>query len=257
MLSLATRRLAAAGCVAAEEEAEELAAAALEDAELLGALVDRRTTGEPIAWITGTSVFCGRSVTVTPGVYVPRWQSERLAERAAALLPPEGRAIDLGTGSGAIVCVLLDRHPASSVLGTESDPVAAQCARHNGVTVVEGDLFEGVPASWRESVDVVVAVLPYVPTGEIGYLPRDVRAFEPTSALDGGEDGLGVVRQAVGEARGWLRDGGHVLFEVGGDQPEALAAILLQEGFERIRVLSDVEGDPRGVEALVRTRKPG
>ena len=104
---------------------------------------------------------------------------------------------------------------------------------------------------------MVVAVLPYVPTGEIGYLPRDVRAFEPTSALDGGEDGLGVVRRAVGEARGWLRDGGHVLFEVGGDQPEALAAILLQEGFERIRVLSDVEGDPRGVEALVRTRKPG
>ena len=136
MLSLATRRLAAAGCVAAEEEAEELAAAALEDVELLGALVDRRTTGEPIAWITGTSVFCGRSVTVTPGVYVPRWQSERLAERAAALLPPEGRAIDLGTGSGAIACVLLDRHPAASVLGTESDPVAAQCAatqrRHRG-----------------------------------------------------------------------------------------------------------------------------
>jgi release factor glutamine methyltransferase len=255
-LSEATRRLAAAGCVLAQEEAEELAAAAHGDDELLAALVERRTTGEPLAWITGTVVFCGCSVAVGPSVYVPRWQSEPLAERAAELLPPDGRAIDLGTGSGAIACVLLDRRPGASVLGTERDPVAAQCARGNGVTVAAGDLFEGVPASWKGTVDLIVAVLPYVPTAEIAYLPRDVRTFEPTSALDGGDDGLVVVRRAVSEAREWLGERGHVLFEIGGDQPDALIPILETAGFGTVRVMCDADGDPRGVEATAVSRHP-
>ncbi len=251
MLFQAARRLAAAGCVSPEEEAAELVAAAAGDAEMLGAFLERRTTGEPLAWITGTTVFSGSTVAVDPGVYVPRWQSEPLAERAAALLSPDGRAIDLGTGSGAIARVLLDRHPAASVLGTEIDPLAAQCARRNGVDVVEGDLFTGVPASWKRSVDVIVAILPYVPTGALAYLPRDVRTFEPEVALDGGDDGLVVVRRAVVESRAWLRDGGHVLFEVGGDQPDPLTATLLSAHFGAVRVISDANGDPRGVEAVV------
>ncbi len=246
----ATRRLASGGCVAAEEEAEELVAAALGDVRLLQAMVERRMTGEPLAWITGSTVFCGCSVAVTPGVYVPRWQTEPLAERAAELLPPDGKAIDLGTGSGAIACVLLDRRPDASVLGTETDPVAAQCARQNGVTVADGDLFEGVPTSWMGVVDVIVAVLPYVPTNEIAYLPRDVRTFEPTSALDGGADGLVLVRRALREAHPWLRHGGHVLFEIGGAQPDALAPVLEMARFERVRVIRDGDGDPRGVEAV-------
>ena len=181
---------------------------------------------------------------------MPRGQSEPLAERAAELLPPGGRAIDLGTGSGAIACVLARGRPGASVLGTETDPVAAACARHNGVTVAEGDLFEGVPAGWRGTVDVIVAVLPYVPTDEIGYLPRDVRDFEPTSALDGGVDGLAIVRRAVIEAQPWLRRGGHLLLEIGGDQPEALTPILETSGFASVRVLFDGDGDPRGIEAV-------
>jgi release factor glutamine methyltransferase len=255
-LSAATRRLAAAGCLAAEEEAEELAAAALGDDEVLAGFVERRMTGEPLAWITGTAVFCGCSVAVTPGVFVPRWQSEPLARRAAELLPPEGRAIDLGTGSGAIARVLLDRRPGATVLGTERNPIAAQCARRNGVTVADGNLFEGVPASWKGTVDVIVAVLPYVPTNEIEYLPRDVRAFEPTIALDGGDDGLVLVRRAVSEARQWLRDGGHVLLEIGGDQPDALIPMLQMARFGSIRVMFDADGDPRGVEAVAISRHP-
>ncbi len=249
-LSAATRRLSVAGCVAANEEAEELAAAALGQGEELASLVDRRTTGEPLAWITGTTVFCGYSVAVHPGVYVPRWQSERLAERAAQLLPPRGRAIDLGTGCGAIACLLMVRRPEASVLGTECNPVAAECARRNGVTVADGDLFEGVPASWRGTVDLVVAVLPYVPTDEIAYLPRDVLAFEPISALDGGADGLDVVRRAVSEVRRWLRIGGHVVLEIGGEQPDALSPILAEARFGNIGIISDADGDPRGMEGV-------
>ncbi|HWD50769.1 MAG TPA: HemK/PrmC family methyltransferase [Acidimicrobiales bacterium] len=203
-----------------------------------------------MAWITGSTNFCGLQIVVAGGVYVPRWQTEPLAERAADLLPPDGRAIDLGTGCGGIASVLLDRRPGASVLGTEDDPVAADCARRNGVAVAEGDLFEGVPASWRGSVDVIVAVLPYVPTGEIEYLPRDVRDFEPLTALDGGVDGLDIVRRAATEARPWLRIGGHLLFEIGGDQAEALTPILEARGFGSIQVTADADGDPRGIEAV-------
>jgi release factor glutamine methyltransferase len=116
--------------------------------------------------------------------------------------------------------------------------------------VVEGHLFSAVPAAWRGTVDVVVAVLPYVPTGDLAYLPRDVREFEPVSALDGGDDGLGLVRPAVMEARSWLHVGGHMLFEIGGDQPDALSATLAQALFDDVRVLVDGDGDPRGVEAV-------
>jgi release factor glutamine methyltransferase len=253
-VAAATHRLVAAGCVAAEEEVEELVAAAGGDPDLLAALVERRTTGEPLAWITGTAMFCGCSVAVTSGVFVPRWQSEPLAERAAQLLPPDGRAIDLGTGSGAIARVLVDRRPGASVIGTERDPVAARCARLNGVTVAEGDLFEAVPTSWQGTVDVIVAVLPYVPTEEIAYLPRDVPAFEPLSALDGGYDGLVVVRRAVSEVHAWLRDGGYVLIEIGGNQPDILLPMLATARFGAVRVMSDEEGDPRGVEAVAMSR---
>jgi release factor glutamine methyltransferase len=249
-LSEAAHRLTAAGCVAAEEEAGELAAAAGGDAGVLAALVGRRAVGEPLAWITGTVVFCGCDIVVLPGVYVPRWQSEPLAERAVELLSSGGRAIDLGTGSGAIARVLLEHRPEASILGTERDPLAAMCARRNGVTVAEGDLFGGVPTSWGGTVDVVVGVLPYVPSDQIAYLPRDVRAFEPLSALDGGHDGLAVVRRAVAETGRWLKKGGHLLLEVGGDQPGAIGPVLEAEGFEQVRVISDADGDPRGVEAV-------
>jgi len=250
----AARCLAAAGCVAADEEVELLAAAANGDEELLLQLVERRTTGEPLAWITGVAQFCDCSVAVTPGVFVPRWQSERLAERAAQLLPPQGRAIDLGTGSGAIAMVLMARRPGASVVGVESDPRAAECARKNGVTVLQGDLFEAAPRTWKGSVDLVVGVLPYVPTGEIPYLPRDVPAFEPLSALDGGSDGLGLIRRAVNESREWLRDGGHILLETGGDQPRALTPVLERAGFGAVRVALDEDGDPRSVEAVAISR---
>jgi release factor glutamine methyltransferase len=136
------------------------------------------------------------------------------------------------------------------VVGVESDPLAVQCARQNGVTVVQGDLFEAVPRSWQGTVDLVVAVLPYVPTGEIPYLPRDVPAFEPLSALDGGSDGLCLIRRAVIGSREWLRDGGHILLEIGGDQGRALTPFLEMAGFGAVRVARDEDGDPRNVEAV-------
>ncbi|HET8621891.1 MAG TPA: hypothetical protein VFM27_23175, partial [Acidimicrobiales bacterium] len=119
-------RLAAAGCVAADEEAIELVAAADSDTTL-EAFVTRRERGEPLAWITGTTRFCGHTIRVDPGVYVPRAQSEDLARRAATLLAgrEEPRAADLCTGSGAVAVHLLAAVPATTVVGVDADERAA------------------------------------------------------------------------------------------------------------------------------------
>ncbi|MDX6410111.1 MAG: release factor glutamine methyltransferase, partial [Gaiellaceae bacterium] len=139
-------RLAAAGCVAAEEEAAELLAAAGDPAEL-DAMVTRRTRGEPLAWVVGAVDFCGIRVKVAAGVYVPRWQTEPLARRAAALLPADGTAVDLCTGAGAIACVLQASARGATVVATDVDPAAVACARENGVDALLGDLDGPLPAA--------------------------------------------------------------------------------------------------------------
>jgi len=132
-----TRALETAGCVAADEEAAILIHTADGGGELAQMLA-RRLTGEPLAWITGRASFCGLDVAIDPGVYVPRWQSEPLALMAARLLPPTGRAVDLCTGAGAIAMVMRSARPDARVAATEIDPLAASCARQNGLVVYEG-----------------------------------------------------------------------------------------------------------------------
>jgi len=239
-------RLEAAGCVAAGEEADEMLAAAPDAATLAGWL-GRRERGEPLAWITGTVRFCGRAVRVDPGVYVPRAQTEDLARRAAALLPPGGRAVDLCTGSGAVAAHLWEAVPSAAVVGVDLDPRAAACARRNGVPAVVADLAAGLRPGL--GADVVTAVAPYVPTGDLRLLPADVQRYEPRRALDGGPDGLDLVRRVVGAAAELLRSGGWLLVEVGGDQDAALSPALRAAGFGELAPWWDEDGDLRGVAA--------
>ncbi|WP_205698029.1 methyltransferase [Conexibacter sp. SYSU D00693] len=249
-----TALLASEGFVAADEEAAELLACAAGAQERLEDLVARRRTGEPLAWITGGVVFCGVEVRIDPGVYVPRWQTEHLAERAAQLLPEDGVAIDVCTGSGAIAKVLQDRRPRARVLATELHEAAVACARENGVEVVAGELLEPLPADLRGAVDVVVAVVPYVPTPDLPLLQRDTFAFETPLAYDGGADGTDLLRRVVVAAPRFLRRGGALLLELGAGQPALLAGDLARAGFAEVRVLRDEDGDVRGVEArLART----
>ena len=240
------RTLAAAGCVAAEEEAAELVGVA-RDPDALAALVARRVAGEPLAWLVGSTRFCDLELLVDPGVYVPRWQSETLARRAAELLPPGGTAVDVATGSGAVAAVLAHRRPGTSVVATEVDPVAAACARRNGVDVRVGSLDEPLPAGMAGTVDVLCAVLPYVPTGALHLLPRDVVAHEPRGALDGGADGLALVAGLVYRSTRWVRPDGWLLLEVGEDQVDQLAVLMGSVGYVDTDVLADGDGDPRGV----------
>ncbi len=244
-------QLASAGFVAPHEEADELRAAAGGDAARLEALVARRLTGEPLAWITGSVTFCGLEVRVDPAVYVPRWQSEPLALRAVERLPATGTAIDLCTGAGAIAKTLIARRPHARVVATDVDARAVACARANGVQAHRGDLFAPLPADLQGGVDVVVGVLPYVPTPELPLLQRDTLTFESPLAYDGGPDGTGLLRRAVRESPGFLRRGGALLLELGGTQAQALAGELGRLGYADMRTLVDEEGDVRGLEATL------
>jgi len=243
--------LAEAGFVAAAEEAAELLARAAGDAELLDALVARRLTGEPLAWITGSVTFCGLEVRVDPGVYVPRWQSEPLALRAAERLPADGLAIDVCTGAGAIAKTLMARRPGARVVATDVDERAVACARRNGVDAHRGDLLAPLPRTLEGRADVVVGVVPYVPTPDLPLLQRDTLTFESTLSYDGGEDGTALLRRVVAESARFLRHGGALLLELGGPQADALRDDLARLHYVDVGVLRDEEGDVRGIETTL------
>jgi release factor glutamine methyltransferase len=240
-----------AGFVAADEEAEDLLGTAAGDGALLDALVSRRLTGEPIAWITGRISFCGLELRVDPGVYVPRWHTEPLARRAAERLAGDGTAIDVCTGTGAIAAVLQAARPGARVLATDLDERSVPCARANGVEAYQGDLFAPVPAELRRRVDVVAGVVPYVPTPSLSLLQRDTFAFESELSYDGGEDGTDVLRRVVAGSPAFLRQGGALLLELGGDQADLLGPDLERFGYGEVELLLDEEDDVRGVEATL------
>jgi release factor glutamine methyltransferase len=236
----------AAGCVAPDEEAGELIAAAHDD-NTLEDWIRRREQGEPLPWITGGLRFCGRRLRVEPGVYVPRLQSEDLARRASALLPERGGwAADLCTGAGAVAVHLMAEAQSARVVGVDIDMRAVVCARRNGVAAVLSDLGQCLRST---AFDVVTAVAPYVPTGSLRLLPADVQRYEPRRSLDGGADGLDVVRRTVVSAARLLRPGGWLLTELGGDQDRTLTPTLVGSGFGSARPWFDVEGDLRGIAA--------
>ncbi len=237
--------------MAAAEEAAELAACAGGDRALLEMLAERRVAGEPLAWITGMAVFGDLTVRVDPGVYVPRWQSLELARRAADRLPEYGTAIDLCTGSGAVAAALQSARPAARIVATDNDARAVACARANGIEAHHGDLFAAVPPALRGGTDVVVAVVPYVPTEELRLLPRDTLRFEAPSHYDGGRDGVDLLQRVVTDAPGFLRPGGALLLELGGQQADVLRVTLDRLGYTSVRTWSDDDGDLRGLEATL------
>ena len=153
---------------------------------------------------------------------------------------PGAGAIADGPGSGSL---------GPRVVATEIDPRAAACARANGIEVFEGDLASPLPPDLTARVDVVVAVVPYVPTGELRLLPRDVLAHEPRRALDGGPDGTDLLVRAVAAGAQLLARGGSLLLELGGDQAELLAPVLVESGFSDIEVVEDEDGQPRAAYA--------
>jgi release factor glutamine methyltransferase len=274
VVAAVTRELAGAGCVSAQAEAHWLVEEALgldrpglagRDRQpvpgparaRLAAMVARRVAGEPLQYVVGWAPFGSLRLEVGPGVFVPRPETEGLAERAARRLrawPVPRLAVDLCTGSGALACFLADAVPGARVVATELDPGALAWARRNtgrhGVELLAGDLDRSLPPELAGRVQVMTANVPYVPTAAIDLLPRDVREHEPRLALDGGRDGLDVLREVAARAPRWLAPGGALLCEIGDDQGETAARVLQEAGFGEVGVHPDLAGRDRVIEGI-------
>ncbi|GIJ76964.1 release factor glutamine methyltransferase [Micromonospora phaseoli] len=227
-------RLRRAGCVWADDEARLLVAAAGSPGALAG-LVDRRVTGEPLEYLLGWAEFCGERIGVDPGVFVPRARTALLVSAAAAVTGPAATVVELCCGSGAVTRVLARRLAAPRLLAAvDLDPMAVACARRNlaalAVPVFAGDLFDPLPAAWHGGLDLVVANAPYVPTAAIALMPPESRGYEPPAALDGGPDGLAVLRRVAAGASSWLAPGGHLVVEVGQSQVDEFRTVLTGAG---------------------------
>ena len=211
-------RLRAAGCVFAEDEARLLG-----DRE---DLIARRVAGERMAHVLGWVDVAGVRVHVEPGVFVPRPQTATLALHAASMRP--AIALDLFSGSGAIAAVVQQHNPTARVVAGELR--VTDSLRRNVREVHESDVDAGIPRELEGRVDVLTANVPYVPTGELQYVPHD---GEPDDALDGGDDGLDWVRRVVEIAPRWLRPGGALLVELARHQ------LPLVDGFELVVAAED------------------
>ncbi|MHC5037774.1 MAG: peptide chain release factor N(5)-glutamine methyltransferase [Planctomycetota bacterium] len=266
----ATARIRGAGIEAPRLEAEVLLSACLgkerpwligeRDAPLAGAereryhdLVQRRCGGEPAAYLTGWKEFYGLAFRVTPEVFIPRPETEGVVDRVLAIGRTMGVRflVDACTGCGNIGVVAKRLGGFPSVAATEIDPGVIDLARWNAerlgasVEFRQGDLLRplfGTP--WEGRTDMVCSNPPYVPRGELEGLPREVR-HEPSSALDGGRDGLALVRQMFRQAGRLLRRGGAVILEIGEDQGESAASAARAAGYTGIRVEPDLAGRNR------------
>ncbi|MFB7210681.1 putative protein N(5)-glutamine methyltransferase [Streptomyces sp. NPDC056255] len=214
-LSAIVPALRAAGCVFAEDEAELILSTATDPAAIT-AMVERRVAGLPLEHVLGWAEFDGLRIAVDPGVFVPRRRTEFLVRQAAALTAPGAVVVDLCCGSGALGAALAATLGRAELHAADVEPAAVRCARRNigdAGAVYEGDLFEPLPASLRGRVEILLANVPYVPTDDVGLLPPEARIHEPRVALDGGADGLDVLRRVTAEAPRWLAPGGHLLVE--------------------------------------------
>ena len=203
--------------------------------------ISRRTEGIPVQYITGEAWFCGQRFLVTPDVLIPRLDTEVLAEEARRRLVPGMQVLDLCTGSGCILLTLLREGDASGC-GADISEKALGVARENGKRLglkaqwLCSDLFGGICGTY----DMIVSNPPYIASDVIPTLDPEVGSQEPRLALDGGKDGLEILRRIIREAPAHLTAGGWLLLEIGYDQGEAVRSLLGQAGFRQTGILPDL-----------------
>lgn len=249
-------RLRAAGCVYAEEEAALLRSAASRP-DQLEAMLARRVAGEPLEYVVGWAEFDGLRVAVDPGVFVPRQRTSYLVELAADALAPvadPGLVLDLCCGSGALGLALATRRPGLLVHAVDNDPLAVACAERNLERVAGivhlGDLDAPLPVGLRGEMDVIVANVPYVPSAALALMPAESRDYEPRDTVDGGPDGLVLLRRVAALAPAWLRPGGAVFSEVSAAQAGTAVAAFRSAG-----LAAQVHHDPEREATVVSGRQ--
>lgn len=219
-------------------------------------LVRRRAAREPVALIVAEKEFWSTPLRAAAGVLVPRPETELLVEVVLREIKnmSSPRILEIGTGSGAVSIALSKERPDAAIVATDVDPLALSAAAHNSemagvaarVHVVGMDLFVGLRRGAR--FDVICSNPPYVPADMIPTLQPEIVLFEPRRALDGGPDGLDVIRRIAADAVHFLADRGVLALEIGEDQATAVTEILIHAGISRdVRTFSDLAGKPRVV----------
>jgi release factor glutamine methyltransferase len=236
-----------------------------EELAALRPLVRRRGDREPLSWILGRRAFHGIELLIEPGVLDPRPDTETLVEALLSWLPADEPGpvyvADVGCGSGAVGLAIAVARPAVRLYAIDVDEVARRVTRRNvealglgdRVAVLRGDLLAPIPEA--RPIDWVVSNPPYIPSRVIGTLQPEVSRHEPRRALDGGADGLEVIRRLARQARQRARRG--LLLEVGHDQAARAADVLRRAGFEGIETWNDLSGIPRVVGGRLPDRLPG
>jgi release factor glutamine methyltransferase len=219
--------------VFAEDEADLLLSTARTPAEL-AAMVDQRISGLPLEHVLGWADFRGLRIEVDPEVFVPRRRTEFLVEQAVDLASPGAVVVDLCCGSGALGVALSAAVDDVELYAADVEPAAVRCARRNvvaaGGQVFEGDLFDPLPDALQGRIKILLSNVPYVPTGDVRLLPPEARIHEPRVTLDGGSDGLEVLRRVTAEAPLWLAPGGHLLVETSERQAPLAVEIFTRDG---------------------------
>lgn len=246
-----------------------------EQAARLAGYLARRLKGEPVSRIRGAREFYGREFLIDPHTLDPRPDTETLIEAALGLVADEGlrgsplRLLDLGTGSGCVLLTLLAELPMAQGVGIDISQDGLRIARENArrlglearARFAAADWFEGLEGRF----DLILANPPYIASGDIGGLAKEVAAYDPPAALDGGPDGLAAYRAIAARAAEFLSPGGHLLVEIGATQAGAVSKLFEASGLivEEDSVLFDLAAHPRCVRAgspsngATEGRKPG
>jgi release factor glutamine methyltransferase len=222
-------------------------------AKTFGRALCRRCTGTPLQHLTGEEGFRRLTLTVRPGVFIPRPETEIVVEHGLATLRdvPGPVVVDVGTGTGAIALAVKDERPDARVIATDLSAEAVALARENAarlsleVEVLDGDLFAPLPADLRGRIDLVIANPPYVEPDDVARLPNEVLADPPLAVVGG----VTVYRRLFGEAAAWARAGGSVVVEIGETQGSSVAAAATAAGLVDAEVLPDLNGRDRVIVA--------
>jgi release factor glutamine methyltransferase len=216
--------------------------------------VVRRAEGYPLQYLTGRQEFFRLDFEVTPDVLIPRPETELIVEVGIEILKDEAAPFfaDLGTGSGAIAISLLEELPRAQAMAVDVSPGALEVAKRNAerhrvsdrLQLVKSDLFSTIDP--RTAFDLIVSNPPYVPADDLNGLQREVR-HEPPGALDGGPDGLTVIRRLLKDAPAFLPANGYLVFEIGFEQHEAVKKLIDHGAWELIELQKDLQGIPRTV----------
>ncbi len=222
-------------------------------------LVKRRANAEPVAYLVGMKEFYSLPFEVNREVLIPRPDTELLVMEALRLTKelPSPTFLELGVGSGCISTAIAANHKSARLVGVEIHPPTMDVAQRNlerhkvagRVELRAGDLFG--PLKKGELFDVLVSNPPYIPSAEIETLDPTVRLHEPHRALDGGADGLDLIRRIAQEAPAFVRPGGWVLIEFTPEQADAIQALFRQpgSGFEDVAIVADLGHQPRVLRA--------